>query len=232
MTNKSEPCFKCQYCQREFRRESTLTRHLCENKRRWQQERETGVQLGFRAYLRFYELSQGSAQFKTYQDFVSSSFYLAFVRFGRRLVEIRAVNPAQFIDWLLKKNIKLDAWCQDSVYEEFLSNYIRREATQDALERALMEMQKYADETDGLAGFQDYFRYGNNNRICHHIVNGRISPWVLFNCQSGVEFLERLNPEQINMIMPWIDPDFWQRKFKDYLSDSEWIRAILSEAGL
>ena len=94
-------------------------------------------------------------------------------------------------------------------------------------------MQDYADEHSELkGGFSDYFRYGGSNRICHHISNGRISPWIVYNCSSGVEFLEKLNEEQISMVLPWIDPDYWQRKFKDYVADTEWIKEILKAARL
>ena len=61
--------YKCRYCEKDFSKESTLAVHLCEPKRRWQQEKETGVQLGLRAYLRFYEITQGSAKLKSYDDF-------------------------------------------------------------------------------------------------------------------------------------------------------------------
>jgi hypothetical protein len=224
--------FECRYCHKEFRRESTLAAHICETKRRWQQEKEVGVQLGFRAYLRFYEVTQGSAKLKSYEDFVASSYYTAFVKFGRHLVAIRAVNSGAFIDWVIRENKKLDHWCKESIYVEYLHQYMRREAVQDAVERALLEMQSYADEVKTLANFNDYFRYGNANRICHHISNGRISPWIVFNCTSGVAFLEQLNEEQIAMILPWIDPDFWQRKFKDYVADTEWTKMVLGQAGL
>jgi len=227
-----KPSFKCRYCDKDFRKESTLAAHLCENKRRAQQEKEVGVQLGLQAYLRFYELTQGSAKFKSYADFASSSYYNAFVKFGRHLVAIRAVNPRMFIDYVIKENKKLDYWCQEKVYVEYLHAYLKKEAVQDALERALTEMQEYADEVKDLASFNDYFRYGNSNRICYHITNGRISPWIVFNCASGVAFLESLSEEQISIIMPWIDPDFWQRKFADYVADTEWVKVILKEAGL
>ena len=233
MTNKSNPTYKCKYCSKEFRKESTLAAHLCENKRRWQQEKEIGVQFGLQAYLRFFELTQGSAKLKSYQDFVTSPYYVAFVKFGRHIVNIRAVNPRAFIDWVIKENKKLDHWCYEKVYLEYLNQYIRKEAVQDAIERALKEMQDYADEHSELkGGFSDYFRYGGSNRICHHISNGRISPWIVYNCSSGVEFLEKLNEEQISMVLPWIDPDYWQRKFKDYVADTEWIKEILKAARL
>mgnify|MGYP003327343448 FL=1 len=225
--------FVCKYCNKSYSKESTLIAHLCEPKRRHQQQNETGVQFGFKAYLRFYEITQGSAKLKTYDDFVASPYYSAFVKFGRHLVAIRAVNVGSFTDWLLKNNKKLDYWCKDDFYVEWLQAYIRKEAVQDAVERALKEMQDYADDNPELvANFNDYFRHGNGNRICHHISNGRISPWVVYNCDSGYEFLGNLNEEQVQIIMPWIDPDVWDQRFKDYAADTEWVKHILAKAGL
>jgi hypothetical protein len=206
---------------------------LCEPKRRHQQQNETGVQLGFKAYLRFYEITQGSAKLKTYDDFANNSFYNAFVKFGRHLVGIRCVNASNFTDWLLKNNKKIDHWCKEIIYLEWLQQYMRKEAVQDALERALKEMQDYADLDSKLQNnFNNYFRLGAGNRIAQHISNGRISPWVVYNCHSGIEFLDSLNAEQIAIILPWIDPDYWQRKFKDYVADTEWVKDILNNAGL
>ena len=225
--------YKCKYCEKGFAKESTLVVHLCEPKRRWQQEREVGVQLGLKAYLRFYETTQGSAKLKSYENFVTSPYYNAFVKFGRYCQSIRCINFANFLDWLLRNNKKIDHWCKDSLYEEWMHEYLKREAAQDALERALKEMQDYADDhTELKNGFTDYFRYGNSNRICHHISSGRISPWIVFNSTSGVEFLDQLDAGQIEMILPWIDPDYWQRRFKDYLADTEWVKDILQKAGL
>jgi hypothetical protein len=207
--------------------------HLCEEKRRWQEEKETGVQFGLQAYLRFYELTQGSAKMKSYTDFVASPYYRAFVKFGRHMVGIRAVNPKMFIDYVIKENKKLDHWTHERVYLEYLRGYMRKEAVQDALERALKEMQDYTDEHGEFKnGFSDYFRYGSPNRVCHHIANGRISPWIVFNCSSGVGFLDQLSEEQIGLILSWIDPEYWQRKFQDYVADTEWVKQILKDAGL
>jgi hypothetical protein len=224
---------KCKYCGKEFMRESTLASHVCEKKRRAQQETETGVQLGYKSYLRFYELTQGTTKHKSYEDFCNSPYYLAFVKFGRYLVSIRAVNTTSFTEWLLKNNKKLDYWCKDSLYVEWLSEYLKKEAVQDALERALKEMTKYAEENPELKnGFTDYFRYGNSNRIVHHISTGRISPWVVYNCASGVAFLDSLREDQVAMIMSELEPEFWQKKFKEYSDDTKWTKSVLDKAGL
>lgn len=232
-TGELSQTYKCRYCDKEFRKESTLAAHVCEQKRRHQQQNETGVQFGFRSYIRFYEVTQGSAKLKTYDDFASSPYYNAFVKYGRYCVSIRCININVFTDWLLKNNKKLDYWCKDSLYEEWLLDYLRRENYADALERGIKEMQEYADANPDLKnGLADYFRYGNTNRICHHICTGRITPWIIYNCDSGIECLDTLDETQLEMVVPWIDPDFWSKKFNDYTADRLHAQEILKAAGL
>ena len=190
-----------------------------------------GVQLGLRAYVLFYEMMQRKAQ--TYADFVKSPYYNAFVKFGRYLIGIRAIEVDKYIRWLLTNNKKLDYWATDKMYAEWLPNQLQNENVQDALERGMTEMQRFAEEHKELKnGYTDYFRYGNANRIMHHITSGRTSPWVVYNCDTGVEFLSRLTEEQVKIIMPVIDPDFWSKKFAKYPEDQEWAREILKVAGL
>jgi hypothetical protein len=128
--------FECTFCRKEFARENSLAVHVCEQKRRFQERDERGVQLGLQAYLNFYEITQGSARLKTFDDFAESSFYRAFVKFGRHCVAIRAINPARFTEWLIRQNKKIDHWCKDSIYTEYLLDYLRVENINDALARA------------------------------------------------------------------------------------------------
>ena len=123
----------CQYCKREFAKETSLAIHMCEPRRRHRESSERGVQLGLQAYLKFYEITQGSARLKTFDDFAGSPYYRAFVKFGRHCVSIRAINPARFTEWVLKQNKKIDNWCSDNVYTEYLIAYLQTEAVADAI---------------------------------------------------------------------------------------------------
>jgi len=222
--------YTCKYCGRAYRKESTLAAHLCEPKRRAQQEKEPGVQIGMQAYLRFYELTQGSAKLKTYADFSESPYYNAFVKFGRHCQSIRAINISGFIDYVIKENKKLDHWTKDSIYQDFLFMHLKRESVQDALERSLQTMADWAAEKESV--YNHYFLYASKNRIVSDITKGRISSWVVFNSSTGIEMLDKLSAEQIEIAFPYIDPDFWKRKFHDYVADTEWVKHILSEAKL
>lgn len=225
--------YECKFCRKSFAKETTLIGHLCEKKRRAQQEKEVGVQWGLYTYRLFYDLTQTSKKSKSYQDFSTSPYYTAFVKFGRYCVNVRCVNHESFARWLLKNNKKLDQWTSDKLYEDWLFDYLRREPAQDALGRGIQEIQKYAEDNEDLKNrYKDYFRYANVNRICYHIITGKISPWMIYNCKSGLEFLENLGDDNVKLIMRWIDPDYWNKKFLDNNSDASWAKNILSMAGL
>lgn len=221
--------FQCRYCEKTFRKESSLSVHLCEPKRRHQERDEVGVQIGLQAYLRFYEITQGSARLKTFEDFASSPYYRAFVKFGRHCQSIRAINVPRLIEWVIRQNKKVDHWCRDSVYGEYIIQYMREEAVGDALARAIEHSVAWSETTGSPA--QDCLRFGNTNAICYAVSTGRISAWVLYNCESGQGFLDSLNQEQISMIWTMIDPEIWQKKFRDYSADQEYAKEILKKAG-
>jgi len=130
---------------------------------------------------------------------------------------------------LIKNNKKLDYWHKDRLYDEYLHQYLRTEAVTDALQRAVEHSIKWSEET----GMQphDMLRYGNTNSICFAISTGRISPWIIFNCDSGHKFLERLSSEQTQIVWTWIEPDYWQRKLVDYQDDVDFAKTILKKAG-
>jgi hypothetical protein len=221
--------FECQYCNKSFAKETTLMVHVCEQKKRYQSQNETGIQLALRAYQKFYEMSQVAGKPKSFDDFARSPYYRAFAKFGQYCVSIRAINVPRFTEWLLKNNKKIDHWCSDRVYGEFLEQYLKVETPTDALQRAIEQSISWG-ETNSTAP-HDYLRYGNDNALCYAITTGRVSAWVLYNCESGQELLSRLSSEQINMVWSYVDADYWQQKFKDYTTDVEYLKDILKQAG-
>jgi hypothetical protein len=221
--------FVCGHCDKTFLRESSIEVHMCEPKRRRLQRGDRGVQLALQAYVRFYETMQGSAKNKTFDDFETSSYYRAFVKFGHYCVNTRVINPERFMAWLLKQQKKIDKWCSDQIYTEYLVNYLTLEAVDDALARAMEYGLDWAEKTGNPA--HDCLRYGNANAICHAITAGRISPWVIYNSESGQKFLGELSPDQVTMIWIYIDSDVWQKKFQTYPADQEYSKEMLKQAG-
>lgn len=221
--------FACSYCKKTFVKETSIAVHMCEPKRRRMAKDDRGVQLGFQAYIKFYEQAQGTARLKTFDDFCDSAYYKAFAQFGRYCVDVRVINPSQYMTWLLKHNKKIDRWASDQLYTEYLTWYVTVEAVNDAVARAIEQSMEWEQRTGNPA--KDMLRYGNVNALCYEITAGRISAWVIYNSSSGQEFLNNLSSEQVAMIWPYIDSDLWQQRFRDYPADQAWAEDILNKAG-
>lgn len=221
--------FECEFCGKSFARESTIVAHMCEPKRRRAEQHERGVQIGLQAYLQFYKLMNKSGKVRTFDDFAASPYYRAFVKFGRYCVDTHVINPARMIDWLLKNNKKIDQWCSDRVYTEYLIYYLQAESVADALARSVEYSIDWAENHN--ARPQDCLRYGSTNGICYAISTGRISPWVIYNSESGQQFLTQLSTEQLHIVWPYINSDTWQSKFADTPEDLNYAKEILKQAG-
>ena len=66
--------YTCQYCRKDFVRETSLAVHVCEQKRRALAKTERHVVLGYDTYNRFYKISQNAKGDKSYEDFAKSPY--------------------------------------------------------------------------------------------------------------------------------------------------------------
>lgn len=224
---KSE--FVCQYCHKPFRKESTLAVHMCEKKRRWNNKNTKASLLGLRTYIKFYKYSTDSKKEKTFEDFVESPYYSAFVKFGTYCLRTRCIKMEHFIEWVIRSGIKLDKWGTDATYTKYLDEVLKKESVLDAIERAMEYSLEWAEEKDMRP--EDILRYGSTSRICHAIVTGKLSPWVIYHSSSGQEFLDKLNEEQMHMVWDTIDPEYWQKVFHKKYDDVKMSQEVLNEAG-
>ncbi len=138
--------------------------------------------------------------------------------------------PEKYIDWTVKSGIKIDHWCREELYEKYVLELIREENVETALERSIKTMTQWADTHNSV--WNHYFNYVSNSRAIYDIKDGKISPWLLLNCESGRKLLDNLVDDQLASISNIIDPIFWSRKFKTNKSDLELVRQIVKESVL
>ena len=219
---------KCPYCGKEFSRERTLQVHMCEPKRRHLQKNEKWVQNGFIVFQRFYEIHQKQSKQKSYEQFCDSSYYNAFVKFGRYMMHISPLYPEKFIDYVILSRIKLDHWSRDDLYETYLIDTLKAEPVEAALRRSIATMMDWAVEQH--AQWSDYFRLVNTNRAVQHIQQGKISPWLLLGCPAGKKMLKSFSDEQLQMTHRFISPEYWANKFKSYPADHLFVMETAKEA--
>ena len=220
--------YKCEHCGKLFAKEKTLVVHVCEQKRRYLGRDERHVQAGLLTYQRFYELTQKSKAAKTFEEFAASPYYTAFVKFGSFMINTAPIYPERFIDYVIKSGVKLDHWCRDELYDSYIRELIKIEPADGAIQRTIKTMMDWADTNS--APWEHYFQYVNLNRATHDIKEGLISPWLVLNTKSGKDLLKRMNDEQLEIVGPIVDPQFWIRRFKSLPADVELIKDVVKEA--
>ena len=228
--SSSEKPYVCEYCGAGFMREKTLAVHMCEPKRRFLQRSEKRVQLGLYAFNQFYKLSAGAKKDKTHDEFDKSPYYNAFVKFGSFVNNVRPLYPEKYVDYVVTSGVKLDHWCREEMYEKYALELIKKEGVQTALERSIMTMMDWADENNSV--WNHYFNYVSLNRAIYHIKDGKISPWLILNCKSGKDMMNKFNDEQLEIIFNIMDPQHWARRFKRQTNDIDTVKEVVRESNL
>ena len=220
----------CEYCNKSFARQKTMDVHMCEPKRRWSQKDNKVHVLAFEIFRRFYEINFANQKSKQFTDFAQSQYYNAFIKTADFITANTPVEIGAFIDWLCTSKIRVDLWAKQGTVDSYIKQLVRTEAVPQALNRTIIAMGEWAGEED--ARLEDFFKYVNLNRVTQMIANGRISPWVLLNCETGKDMLTIMHDDQIKIIYEIIDPEYWKRTFKKRDEDKDFVTNTLKEAGI
>lgn len=222
--------FICEYCGTGYSKEQTLLVHMCEQKRRHLQKTEKRVQIGYQTFVRFYQLSAGHKGIKTYAEFCKSPFYNAFVKFGSFVSNVKPLYPEKYIDYVVTSGVKVDNWCKEEMYEKYAVELIMKEGVETALERSVNTMVEWAETHESV--WNHYFHYVSLNKATYDIKDGKISPWLILNCKSGKEMLNKFNDEQLGMVYHILNPQHWAIRFKRQENDVALVKKVAKEANL
>lgn len=225
----SKTSHNCEFCQKEFSRESAIIKHRCEKKKRWLAKEEKSSILAYYCFTRFHELNRTSKKYSFF-DFINSKLYKDFIKFGTHLHENQIINQSEFIDFLLKSGMPIKDWTKKQTYEKFIGDILKKESPQVALERSINLMIKWSDESG-----KDWNKFFENIPplvAIRWIQTGKLSPWILFNCDSGINLLNSFSEEQLKIIEAHINSKFWKIHFLRNKTEVKFIKQTLKEAGL
>ena len=222
--------YVCQYCGSAYVKESTLAVHMCEQKRRALAKTDKHVQMGYQAYVRFFQLSQKAKHVKTYEEFAKSPYYNAFIKFGSFLSNVNPLYLDRYVDYVVTSGVKLDHWCREELYYDYVLDLIKKEPAEVALQRSIGTMMDWAEKND--SQWNHYFKYVSLNRAVYDIKDGKISPWIVLNSESGRAMLSKFNDEQLGIIFTVMEPEFWALRFKRYPADIDLVKEVIKEGNL
>lgn len=203
---------------------------MCEMKERWAQKDERHARMAFMAFSKFHEITSYSKVAQTYDYFMRSRVYGDFIKFGKHLVDIQAVDPAGFTEFLVRASVPISKWTEEFVYEQFIRELCKRESPDKAVERNILLFQQW--EQDSGKPWYDFFREVGPIEATRYIKAGRLSPWVMYFAPSASEMFDKMSDEQLKMVKTFIDPNFWSRKFDQKADDVAFVKSILDQSGL
>lgn len=206
-----------------------MVAHTCRLKTRNQSRNDPLSQHAFMAYQRFYLISMGSKN-KTWEQFCDSSYYNAFIKFASFVKNTGVINPALYVDWVIKNKIKLELWASDAVYEKYLIELLLREDAEESISRSFITMQEWADQHG--VGFNQYLHHVSPNRLATDLVKGAISPWLIYVTQTGQQAITKLNEEQIDYVIKYIEPNRWNQKILENSDQLEFVKMACKQAGI
>jgi hypothetical protein len=224
------PEFQCGFCSKAFVTEKSLISHMCVQKGRELDRDQKTVRMGLSIYVKFYEKNCRGAKQRTWTDFVKSRHYNDFVKVGTYITDIAAVNAPLFIDFLVTSSIPIAQWRSPKVYQAYLTDLLRNETPDAAIERNIVLMQQWAADTDH--AWTDFFKIVSPAQATAWIQTGRISPWLIYISGASDQMTSRFTPEQWAIIEPYLDPGFWEVKMSRYKDEVEYFKKTLAEFGL
>jgi hypothetical protein len=91
-------------------------------------------------------------------------------------------------------------------------------------------MEQWAQDNSSV--WSHYFNYVSTNRAVYDIKDGKISPWLVLNSNSGKKMLDSFRDDQLAAISNIINPQVWVKKFKNQRFDLDLVKQVVKEANL
>jgi hypothetical protein len=203
---------------------------MCPKKRRHADKDSIGSRFGFRVFQRYYELTTNTKTPKVFDDFVDSSLYMAFVKFGRHMAKLSPIDPDLFVDFIIKNGVKLKDWQSDFVYETYLADLLQREPADRGIERTFVFLTEWAEENN--CNYSDFFKLVTPTAAAYYIKTGKISPWLLYVADSAEILFSQFNEEHYKIINPIIDASVWSKKISKNADDVAFVKQLVNAAGM
>jgi len=220
----------CKFCKKSFKMLNTLSVHQCVKKRRHHDADLPSSRIGLYVFQRFYQLTTANKQPKTLDDFICSNYYLEFVKFAHYLVALSPIDMNAFIDHVIRDGVKLKDWTSEAVYTRFVSDIVKREPADRAVERTIITMAEWADRNN--MQISDFFLNVSASEAVFLIIRGKLSPWVLYLSGTADVLMGKFTDEHASAIDMFISPEFWQKKFSVNSGDVDFISDVLLASGV
>ena len=93
-----------------------------------------------------------------------------------------------------------------------------------------MYLAKWSEESN--LDWTEYFKEVSTPRAVYDIRSAKVSPWMLYLCDTGDELLTRFSDEQVKMIEDIISAPLWMKLFTQNKEEVSEVKQACSIAGI
>lgn len=217
--------WNCEYCGKEFKRESSIQRHMCVQKKRWMEKDSQQVRMALKLFNDWQLMAMGKKHPTEFSTFSKSRYYTAFTKFASYILDTRVLAPERYLRWLVESQTGVDDWSKDSVYSRYLMDHNKKETVERAVERFVIHAEKWSERTG--SHWTEYWIRAQPHVVVNDIKMGKISPWVFLGHSQAKDMLDVLPHELLGDIASTVDLEYWQRKLAVNKPAVKWIGEIL-----
>jgi hypothetical protein len=221
--------FVCEYCEREFKRESAFQKHSCKEK-----ERSLFLKTfdGRRAYM-FYELWMKAygRSVPTMEVFATSQFFNAFSKFADYVNRTNLYAPEQFIKLMKEYDVSPTLWLNQEIYEIYYTWVDCRMNALDQVQSSVDTIFKLM-EIFGLSDATSAVKRLHSRELIELLRNRKISVYLVLCSSVFKSVIAEMDEGDRKEIMSMINVDYISKKFDGDKKLHNDVKSIVSALGL
>lgn len=228
------PVYKCRFCDKEYKREESVTTHKCLKRDRYNDRESRHMREAYRLYvefMNFHHLAMKKSE-EPLMAFIKSKYFNDFFEFAEYILDSEILNKDKFVTEILTSGKPVYEWRTHKTLEEWVLKNIREEHPRRAIERSIMALDEWGTATEN--DWWTFFDNASTERAIMWFEMGKVSPWLIYvaNPTSGNRLLNRMSDTELSYLFKFIDPTYYQIKTIQYQSEVQELRALLTEFNL
>lgn len=221
--------FVCEYCEREFKRESAFLKHKCKEK-----ERALFADSfdGKRAYM-FYEMWMRAynRSVPSKDVFLSSQFFTAFSKFVVYVKKVNLYAPEQFIKLMREHDISPNLWTNSELYDIYHSWLDHRYSPLEQVKTSVDTIFKLM-EIFGSESASSTIRKIQPRELIELLRNRKISAYLMLCSSVFKELIGLMDVTEQSEIGELLNIDYISAKFDNDKALLTNVKAIVDELGI
>ena len=218
----------CHYCSRRYTNETTFMKHFCEPRRRAQELMSPIGQAAYSFYCTWMKLKRYSQPSSA--AFLESKYYRQFLKFAQLVADAQISKPERYIELMVSAEIMPPLWCRDACYAVYIDWMDKLEKPMDQVASGVSFLLDVCEKEN--VTMDTVFKHLGAQRLISLVRQRKLSPWLIFCCQSFSVFVRDIDKHQLSALNLIVNASYWAERFGQEKETIAQIKEFVKEVGL